>query len=127
MACCTKLPYRLVKAATTKRLIDGNSYKAWTNLCHHFLPNEVSNMVQLHSWFKNCCLETPTLDPDDWFVLLDIMCKHMFEVNPIYEKRKQEITSHIIDRLPDKYDNLFLGIEDNDLSLHVIQHKIRNF
>ena len=127
MTCCTGLPYRLVKTAKTKKHIDGDAFKAWTNLCHRYAPNEVSNMVQLHSRFNNCCLETPTSDPDVWFVELDIICKRMSEVDPTYEKREQEITSHIIDRLPEAYDNLLPVIEDNDLSLHVIQQKIRNF
>ena len=127
MTCCTGLPYRLVKTAKTKKHIDGDAFKAWTNLCHRYAPKEVLNMVQLHSRFNNCCLETPTLDPDVWFVELDIICKRMSEVDPTYEKREQEITSHIIDRLPEAYNNLLPVIEDNDLSLHVIQQKIRNF
>ena len=77
-------------------------------------------MVQCHSWFNNSCLKTPTLDPDVWFVKLGIICKHMSEVDPTYDKREQEITSHITNRLPDMYDHLLLMIEDNDLTVHVI-------
>ena len=34
MTCCTRLPYRLVKMAKTKWLINWNAYQAWKNLCH---------------------------------------------------------------------------------------------
>ena len=89
MTCCTGLPYRLVKTAKPKRHIDGDAFNAWTDLCHWYAPNAVSNMVQLRSWFNICCLETPTLDPDVWFFEIDIICKRMSEVDPTYAKREQ--------------------------------------
>jgi hypothetical protein len=85
-------------------------------------PNKVSNMVQLSSKFNNCCLETPTTDPDEWLIELEIICNKMTEIDPSYEKREHKITAHIICRLPEEYNQLIPVIEGNDLNLCQIKH-----
>lgn len=69
----------------------------------------------------------PTTDPDEWFVEIEIIWNKVTEIDPSYEKREHEITANIIDRLPDKYNELIPVIEGNDLNLHQIKQKMRVF
>ena len=84
-------------------------------------------MAQLYSWFNNYCLKTPVSDPDNWFVVLDFTCKGITEVNPKYEKRELENTSQMINRIPDKCNNLHPVVKCNNLSFHIFSQTSGSF
>ena len=90
---CTGIAFELVNQAKTKDLIDIDTSIALKHLCDRYAPYEVSDLIKLSSDISNCALDS--LDPNEWFVKLYLICSKKTQKNSKFKKEDKEVITHI--------------------------------
>ena len=122
---CSGIAFWLVHQAKTKRLMDGDAYLAWKNLCSRYEPSGFSDLLRLIAQFNNCSLESTKSDPDEWFVELHFIQQKITKIDPTLKKQDAQVILHILSNLPDEYGDRITVQDITEISLTDLKAEIR--
>ena len=125
---CSGIAFGLVNQAKTDEHRDGDAFMAWTNLTNRYAPNATSDLIQISTDFNRCGMKSNRIDPDEWFIQLDLLRHRMTAIDPAFAKKDEELIAHIIANLPSEYSEVITVVEGMDkITLSEVKAKIRAF
>ena len=115
--------------AKTVDLKDGDARLAWKNLTNCYAPQGFTDLIHLTGEFNNCVLESPSEDPDVWFIKLETIRSRLSCIDVKYAKADYEVVAHIVNKLPEEYSELVTLVEGmtTTITLVKLKSKIRTF
>jgi len=109
LCCEDDVSFGVVDAACTVTLPRGSAAKAWRDLSAKFEPRTVAAKVSLKREFKNCILNDPTMDPNEWVSNLERIRQLLIPLNsPISD---EDLIIHILNNFPKEYENMVEKME----------------
>jgi len=100
MGCSGVVPLGLVRQA------HGNVRNAIKYLDEKYAEQDESNLTQLLQEFTKCRLESSDVDPDTWFLQLDVINTKLASIGSQYEKKNYEMKAHLLGNLPSGYEDV---------------------
>ena len=111
LACNGDVAFGIIETSTTTKIPNGDAKLAWKNLNAKLMPQTNANKVQLMSKFANSSLKSWRKDPDSWINDLEILRNRIRDCG--HNIDDHTLIIHILNNLPEKYDNLVENLERN--------------
>jgi len=127
MACEDDVCFDLIDNARTEELPDGDARLAWVELRAKFEPSTTMSLIELKREFTLCCLTDSSSDPDIWIRELERIRRRLVSLGHLISD--VDLTIHILNNLPEDYENLIENLESDietgNLDLDKLKSRLR--
>jgi hypothetical protein len=127
MTCEDDVYFDLVDNSRSEEFPDGDENLAWVELKVKFEPSTIMSLIALKKEFTLCCSTDLSLDPDIWIRKLKRIRRLLFLLGHLISN--DDLIIHILNNLPDDYENLIENLENNleagDMDLDKLKSRLR--